>query len=63
MNKEIATEIIKLFGGVTKASRAMGLPLTTVHAWKYRGIPAWRIDAIKKAIRRKRLPLPEAFKQ
>ena len=61
MKKEIAIQVIQLLGGVTKASKAIGAPITTVHSWQYRGIPAWRVDAIRKAIRRKRLPLPDAF--
>lgn len=31
--------IVSHFGGVTKAAKALGLPITTVHSWKRIGVP------------------------
>lgn len=53
-----AADIIKAFGGVTKAAKAMGVPITTLYSWKTRGsIPDWRYDAIMKAARNRRVKI------
>lgn len=38
-----ASEIIALFGGFTRLSETLGLPLSTVHRWgRANYIPEWR---------------------
>ncbi|CAB4211103.1 hypothetical protein UFOVP1425_85, partial [uncultured Caudovirales phage] len=50
-------KVIEAFGGVTLASKAMGIPLTTVHSWKYspHGIPSWRRATVIAAAKRKKI--------
>lgn len=46
------------FGGPNATADALGVPLTTVRSWADRGIPAWRIDAIRAAAQRLNLEVP-----
>ena len=47
------TDIQKIdaLGGPAKASRALGVPLTTIDSWKRKGvIPPWRVSAVDAAL-------------
>lgn len=46
----LAKSVIEALGGLTNAAKVLDLPITTVHGWMRSGrIPAWRIEAIRKA--------------
>jgi len=37
------SDIIARYGNLTRAARALALPISTVHAWRIRGVPrAWQ---------------------
>jgi len=48
---EKAKNIIDAFGGLTKAAKAMGLPISTVQGWvRGRGyVPVWQISLVHKS--------------
>lgn len=54
-----AQQVIEAFGGLSKAARALGLPITTVHSWKESGrIPRWRVQAITDAAAKLGVEIP-----
>lgn len=45
------TNLIKNFGGLTKMSQAINVPISTIQGWEKSGkIPHWRCDVVNKAI-------------
>jgi hypothetical protein len=52
MANNSASKVIREFGGLTKMSRALGVPVTTIYGWqKSERIPDWRWPAIEAARR------------
>lgn len=47
------------FGGVKATSDKLGVPITTVSSWNRKGIPAWRLSAIREVALRHAVKLPE----
>lgn len=44
--------LINSFGGLSKASRALGCPISTVNSWREKGrIPSWRRDPVLSNLR------------
>lgn len=57
-------DLIAAFGGLTKASRAIGAPITTIDSWRAaKRIPPWRLPAVREAAQRAEIELPEAFRE
>ena len=51
--------IIEAFGGLTRAARAIGVPVSTVQHWRDRDrIPAWRERDVVEAARVNGIDLP-----
>lgn len=62
MQENIATRVVDAFGGLTKASRATGIPISTIDSWRDSGkIPSWRRPALIAAAEREGLDLPNEF--
>lgn len=57
-------DLVAAFGGLTKASRAIGAPITTIDSWRTaRRIPPWRLPAVREAARRAGIALPKALQE
>lgn len=62
MQSNIAEDVIKAFGGLTRAAKAIGAPISTVQSWQETGrIPAWRRAQIIAAAERAKVALPIQF--
>lgn len=62
MSTNVADEVIKAFGGLTKAHDATGVPISTIQGWQKTGrIPRWRRAEIIASAERLEIELPEAF--
>jgi hypothetical protein len=58
----VANSVIRAFGRLTDAARALGLPTSTVKSWDTKGrIPYWRRAAIVEAAERLGVTLPDEF--
>ena len=55
---EIAKEIIDALGGTAVVARMMEAPFTTVHSWRYKGIPGSRLAHVKLLAASKEVPIP-----
>lgn len=62
MQENIAEQVVNAFGGLTKAARACGVPISTVHSWRNKKhIPNWRRAPIIEAAKREGVKLPTEF--
>ena len=53
-------EIIARLGGLTKASKYTGVPISTLYLWREKGsYPAWRHPVMKKAARKAGIEIPK----
>lgn len=51
-------QILDTLGGTTAVAKLIGAPVSTVHSWRKKGIPAWRIDQLKLKALANDLPWP-----
>jgi hypothetical protein len=62
MEASVAERVVAAFGGLTKMSRATGIPITTIQGWSDRGsIPRWRRASIIAVALRDNVKLPREF--
>lgn len=62
MPKNIAADVIAKFGGLEKASEAIGAPKSTVQSWRKAGrIPSWRKPQVIAAADRIGVALPSKY--
>lgn len=59
-----AADLVAAFGGLTKASRALGWPISTIDSWRSaKRVPAWRLPAIRQAAIREKVELPAVYRE
>ncbi len=62
MKPNLADAVVRAFGGLTPAARAIGAPISTVDGWRRSGrIPLWRRNQIIAAAEREKVSLPTNF--
>jgi hypothetical protein len=62
MADNIAAAVIAKFGGLKKASKAIGAPPSTIQSWREAGrIPRWRRAEVIAAAEREKIDLPDEF--
>jgi len=57
-------DVIKSFGGLTKLSQIIDVPVSTIQSWgKTNRIPVWRVDSLKKAAEKMNINLTDSDKE